>query len=337
MAHARELTWQDIEPSDDEPWAGGTSTLTTGTWNGQAVVVKEFDEEFLEDVDLEALIAMVAFATAAREDDEPFSSVANWPLALLKKGTEMVGVVLPLLDSSFMHVDDYEARARGLDLVGISAEFAQTTKRHYYSGPERVRILGEALTVLLTLHAADVVFNDVQPLNFAVNSDGTKVIALDCDSMWGPWGEPTAAIGPADYHIEGSRATRETDLVKFAHVAVRVLQTSLHEPVMQPHLLDQLIPPVQQQLLQASWNGAAIPASQWFALASSWTAVDQDGSLFVTSGGALTKWAPTVVPTSQLASKGVSASGGLSAKQWAALVAVIVTLLTLGLILSQLP
>lgn len=284
------LELADVQPPGGQPdLHGGNSTLWRVDQDGQELLVKQFQEEYLRAVDPDALERLVDFARSSAGLD--LARVAVWPTHLLTSDGSVAGVVMPVLPERFL-VDHWgEQRVRDATLLTLREADAIDCGVPYVGPPQRLALLGRLLLELLELHAAGVVVNDLQVTNLALSSSLQEVRFLDCDSMFGPWGRPHPPVHPADAQIHDFRGGAEGDLQLFALLAVNVLQSELGTVPVRRTVLERFLRTAHIDLLEGLLRGDRVPRTVLTAMAASWVGAVSDDDAFVTTGsGRVTLW-----------------------------------------------
>lgn len=208
-------------------------------------------------------------------------SIAAWPSRMVKDGTQMTGILMPLIPSRFRH--------RGTSTFSGESFDKEREIQYLFIAPNRCQALGfplvnlfqryaicrELAGALAFLAARKVVFGDVNAKNalFDVGPgrhDGS-IMLVDCDAVRiSGSGSAVPQLNAPDWEPpkdERSSLTHETDVFKFALFVIRCLSPGQGASTARdPRRLDKLLDAEGQRLLRASLdtNKRARPrAAEW--------------------------------------------------------------------------
>jgi hypothetical protein len=194
------------------------------------------------------LAAMIAWGhRLAPGERAALHGVAAWPLAILERGGELLGIAMRDLSPHFQvpfampsgrtaavllsleHLlgpDEY-LLARGLDV--------------HLSTAMRVRVAERLATALALLHRHGIAAGDIAPTNVLVRfaHGGPEVALIDCDSMVFRGAQGLPSVETADWQIPASFGeaprTRAADAYKLGLVVLRLLARSHDARELAPH------------------------------------------------------------------------------------------------------
>lgn len=142
-----------------------------------------------------------------------------WIRHVVDHNDEIVGVLIPIAPQQFWVLrGDKPIPREGARLLGKMAN------EEHFNLPHRLHLLGVLLNEILWFHERDIVIGDIQLANILIGGS-TDVFLIDLDSAWVhgrsafPLTENPRYAAPITYSIP----TCETDLYKFALVAIKVL------------------------------------------------------------------------------------------------------------------
>ena len=158
----------------------------------------------------------------------------------------------------------------------MTYEHAARVAHPHYEPPHKLAVLGHLLSLVHWLHQRDLVVGDLNAENVLVTAAVTdaRSFLLDCDSLWiggtspFPRHEAPTLVCP---FAAGDAFTRETDLFKFAVLALRCLNENNSDPEPHTALLAAVMPADERAALLAMREpGGAASPQRVDSLARAW-------------------------------------------------------------------
>jgi serine/threonine protein kinase len=224
------------------------------------LVYKEYKQNQVTPHGLRAIVA-VRGRLSLRQRDR-LDALASWPVRVVREGTDIRGVVLPLIPDSFYQQRVLPSGKPSRDPRDIQNLFIDPSRAVQLGMPlmslaDRLAVCRDLALALTLLHEQGVVFGDVNARNvlFRKHPEPT-VMLVDCDAVRIKGSAPVVRqLSAPDWEPpEGSILTQETDLYKFGLVVLRVLipggrASTARDP---DRVVDPLLDAEGRQLLRAS-------------------------------------------------------------------------------------
>ncbi|MEV4412058.1 hypothetical protein [Catellatospora sp. NPDC049609] len=264
----------ELELLGEIPHDGGNSSLHRCRYGGRGYLFKRFRPHFLSDLDELALRDLVRWRERLAEADRTrLDTVTAWPRRIVVSDDNVLGVLLVEAPAEFTWQPgpDEPRRARGFtELISFTGA---GRPRPGAAASVRRNALAAAIEVLVWLHGLGVLMVDVQADNILTTADGTRVLFLDCDVAWGPWGRPASASAP-NYMQQAiprlKSPTVSTDLGRLAWLAIWALTDNNSLAATSAGMLSAEDEEFLRERLAATTTGDT-ELARWRRLAAAWT------------------------------------------------------------------
>ncbi len=193
------------------------------------LVYKEYKKDQVSPNGLRAIVAVRSRLIPRRRDQ--LDTVAAWPARVVRDGTRMCGVVLPLIPDSFFQERVLPSGKPSRDPREIQNLFIDPSRAVQLGMPlmslaDRFAVCRDLAFALALLHDHDVVFGDVNAKNVLFRKyPDPAVMLVDCDAVRIRGSAPVVRqLSAPDWDPpEGHVLTQATDMYKFGLVVLRVL------------------------------------------------------------------------------------------------------------------
>jgi DNA-binding helix-hairpin-helix protein with protein kinase domain len=193
------------------------------------LVYKEYRQNQVAPHGLHAIVAVRGRLTRRQRDR--LDGLVAWPLRVVRDGTGIRGVVLPLIPDSFFQERVLPSGKPSRDPRDIQYLFVDPSRAVRLGMPlmslaDRLAVCRDLALALALLHEYGVVFGDVNAKNVLFRKHPEPAVMLvDCDAARIKGSAPVVRqLSAPDWEPpEGSVLTQETDMYKFGLVILRVL------------------------------------------------------------------------------------------------------------------
>ncbi|MEZ5210651.1 hypothetical protein [Gordonia sp. (in: high G+C Gram-positive bacteria)] len=204
------------------------------TFDGRALVYKEYSAAARTELDRAALNALVAYLSNADATRRAaLLATFAWPIAPVTSGGATVGFVMAAAPHVFMSERSRgPAGARRLNeiqhLLNAPAFVARLGFR--LSRRTQIEVLISVATALRTLHDAGFAFGDLSPRNLLFDPDGGEIFVLDCDAITRPGLRVLPQAETPGWHLPAGELTGTAagDDYKFGLLVLRLLAGDQH-------------------------------------------------------------------------------------------------------------